>query len=264
MVAGPSAAAPSPLGPDERRRYRSDGFLVVRGLLTPDEVARVADDADALRGRADLIDPKNLRCRFQPHFETGELLLEAIDPVVEVSDAIAAVAADPRVVGLVSTVLGAPALPFKDKLIYKPPGSNGYALHQDFIAWPGFPRTFTTVVLAIDPSTADNGCIEAFAGAHARGYLSPRDGDFHDIPEHVVADAPLARLELAPGDAVVFGCFLPHRSAPNRSSQGRRQLYLSYSSAREGGELRAAHYADFHRWLAARYAEYGVTDLFFR
>jgi len=259
---GPPAAPV--LGRDELRRYRAEGFLVVRGLLTADEVARVAADADALRARADLIHPSNLRCRFQPHFASGEHLLEAVDPVVEVSPAIDAIARDPRVVGLVSAVLGAPALLFKDKLIFKPPGSNGYALHQDFISWPGFPRTFTSVALAIDPSTIENGCIEAYAGAHVRGYLSPRDGDFHDLPEHLVADAPLVRLELAPGDAAVFGCFLPHRSSPNRSTQGRRQLYLSYSSEREGGDLRTAHYAGFHRWLTERYAEYGVTDLFFR
>ena len=28
---------------------------------------------------------------------------------------------------------------------------------------------------------------------------------------------PAEAQELAPGDAAIFGCFLPHRSAPNRS-----------------------------------------------
>src|SRR5690606_22247685 len=108
------------------------------------------------------------------------------------------------------------------------------------------------------------GWIEAFAGAHQRGYLSPRDGDYHDLPEHLFDSFERVPLDLQPGDAAIFGCFLPHRSAPNRSTASRRHLYLSYNSARDGGDQRASHYAEFHDWLRRRYAEYGVTDVFFR
>jgi 2-aminoethylphosphonate dioxygenase len=71
-------------------------------------------------------------------------------------------------------------------------------------------------------------------------------------------------LELEPGDLAIFGGFAPHRSAPNRSDRWRRQLYLSYNKLSDGGQQRARHYEEFHRWLRVKYAEYGKTSLYFR
>mgnify|MGYP003332445714 CR=1 FL=1 len=45
-------------------------------------------------------------------------------------------------------LLGEEVCLFKDKLIYKPAGATGYPLHQDYIAWPDFPKTFTTAVVS--------------------------------------------------------------------------------------------------------------------
>jgi len=71
-------------------------------------------------------------------------------------------------------------------------------------------------------------------------------------------------LDLAPGDVAIFGCFTPHRSAPNLTSRWRRQLYLSYTARRDGGDLREQHYRRFHAWLRQKYAASGKTDLYFR
>ncbi len=71
-------------------------------------------------------------------------------------------------------------------------------------------------------------------------------------------------LELDPGDVAVFGCFVPHRSGPNRSDRWRRLLYLGYNADSDGGDRRAAHYAEFHAWLKAKYAEYGKAETYFR
>lgn len=256
--------APIVLTEADHATYRRDGFLILRRVIAPDEIARLAADCDVLARRDDILQPENMRCRFQPHIESGENLLEAVDGIIDLCPAVERIARDLRLLGPLGELFGAPAHLFKDKLVYKPPGSNGYALHQDYIPWPDFPRTFTSVVVAIDAGTAENGCIELYRGYHQRGYLSPRDGDYHDLPDHLFERATLARLELAPGDVGIFGCFAPHRSPPNRSAHGRRHLYLSYNSARDGGDQRAQHYATFHRWLRERYAEYGVTNLFFR
>ena len=53
-------------------------------------------------------------------------------------------------------------------------------------------------------------------------------------------------LELEPGDAAIFGCFVPHRSAPNRSGIWRRLLYLNYNADFDGGDQSDGHYAEFH------------------
>jgi len=249
---------------DQRRAFADDGFLVVRGLFDPAEMAVAAMECERLLGRADLKDTNNIRCRWKDHAGTGECLFECFDPVADISPVCAALARDPRLVGVVSELYGEPARLFKDKLIFKPPGAKGYDLHQDFIGWPNFPESFVTAAVAIDPCGRDNGATEAFSGYHRRGYLSPKDGDYHNVPPGAVDETAGVMLELEPGDVAIFGCFVPHRSAPNTSGGSRRLLYLSYNAESDGGDRRDAHYAEFHAWLKTKYAEYGKRDTYFR
>lgn len=246
-----------------RGDYERDGFVVVRGLFAADEVARAAGEGDTLLKRADLISTRNLRCRWQTNVTTGECAFETFDPIIDLSPACAALAGDARLLGLLAALYGDAACLFKDKLIYKPPGLTGYGLHQDWIAWPGFPRSFLTVLVPFDAADRDNGATEVFAGYHHGGSLTAQDGEYHELPLSAVDASRGVLLEMAPGDVAVFGGFTPHRSAPNRSGRWRRQLYLSYNRHTDGGDQRAKHYAEFHVWLRKKYAEYNKPDVYF-
>ena len=90
-----------------------------------------------------------------------------------------------------------------------------------------------------------------FPGYHQQGSLSAEDGQYHELPPDAVDESVVCRLVLEPGDVAIFSGFTPHRSAPNRSGRWRRQLYLSYNQRSDGGEQRAKHYDEFHRWLAS-------------
>ena len=47
----------------------------------------------------------------------------------------------------------------------------------------------------------------------------------------------------APGDAIFFDSFAPHRSAPNNTTMPRRVLYITYNRASDG-DWREQYYAD--------------------
>ena len=245
-------------------QYHADGFLVVRQVFAPDRIAELEAEADRLRARFDLIDPNNIRCRWQDHVTTGECRFDCFDPVIDLSAACERAARDAKLLDIVSALYGEPACLFKDKLIFKPAGALGYQLHQDYISWKSFPTSFLTVIVAIDAADAANGATEVFPGYHRQGCLSQHDGNYHQLPDDAVDLSAGVVLELEPGDVAMFSGYTPHRSGPNRSDQSRRLLYLSYNAASEGGDQRAAHYAEFHSWLKARYAEYGKTATFFK
>jgi hypothetical protein len=249
--------------PENRASYERDGFVIVRGLFEPEEMARAAAEAEELLRRTDLISTRNLRCRWQPDVRTGECCFETFDPVVDIGPVSRALALDPRLLDLLAGLYGEPACLFKDKLIFKPPRVKGYGLHQDWIAWPGFPRSFLTVLVPLDPARPDNGCTVVYRGYHHNGSLSDEDGNYHELPAGLVEESRAVPLELDPGDVAVFGGFTPHGSEPNRSEGWRRQLYLSYNKLSEGGEQRARHYQEFHAWLRVKYAEYGKHDTYF-
>jgi ectoine hydroxylase-related dioxygenase (phytanoyl-CoA dioxygenase family) len=247
----------------QRLSYERDGYLVLRGLFTPAELQAAADEAAALLERHDLISTRNLRCRWQTNVHTGACQFETFDPFLDLAPVCRALAHDRRLLQALDNLYGEPACLFKDKLIYKPPGVKGYGLHQDWIAWPGFPRSFLTVVVPLDPTGADNGCTEVFPSYHHRGSLSLADGQYHELPPEAVDEAVCVPLELSPGDVAIFGGFTPHRSAPNRSERWRRQMFLSYNKLSDGGDQHAKHYDEFHCWLRKRYAEHGKHDVYF-
>jgi ectoine hydroxylase-related dioxygenase (phytanoyl-CoA dioxygenase family) len=257
-------SVPSPLTPDQTRQYDRDGYLILRGLFAPDRLAAAAAEADGLLRRTELIHTDNLRCRWSTHAQSGECIFETFDPVADLSPACGQLATDPRLLAALSALYGEQACLFKDKLIFKPPGCKGYGLHQDFIAWPHFPRSFLTAIVPLDPATATNGCTEVFTGYHKNGCLSAEDGDYHELSLDLVDPSRAVPLLLDVGDVGIFGGFTPHRSAPNTTAGYRRQLYLSYNAFSDGGPQRDRHYAEFIPWLKEKYAQYGRTGVYFR
>ena len=245
-------------------QYQADGFIILRQVFTPAEIAELEAEANALWWRRDLIDTDNIRCRWKNHVETKECKFECYDPVIDIGPVCAKLARDPRILDPLHDIYGEPAHLFKDKLIYKPPGTEGYNLHQDYIAWETFPKSFLTVLIAIDPADGDNGATEVFPGYHHNGLLTPADGMYHDLPLELIDQTKGVKLDLRPGDIGIFGGYTPHRSSANLTSGWRRQLYVSYNRDSDGGEQRTEHYAYFHQWLHERYAEYGKTKVYFR
>jgi ectoine hydroxylase-related dioxygenase (phytanoyl-CoA dioxygenase family) len=129
--------------PQSRARpYRTDGFLILREVFERTEMAELDAEATRVFQRKDLID---------------------LSPVF------ARVAQDESSLATMSLLSGEPAFPFKDKLIFKPPGALGYALHQDYISRKTLHASFVTVIPAIDPAEPRNGATEVFPGYHQRG-----------------------------------------------------------------------------------------------
>ena len=252
-----------PLTPEQIAAYHRGGFVTARGVFAA-AVAELQNEASRLTGLTPLIDVNNIRCRWQNHAETGECRFDCFDPVIDISPICEHIARSPILSDMAAQLYGEPAFLFKDKLIFKPPGAKGYDMHQDYISWESFPESFLTVIVAIDPSDASSGATEVFPGYHQQGCMSPRDGMYHTLKDDQVDASRGVVLELQPGDVAFFSGFTPHRSAPNQSGHSRRLLYLSFNAARDGGDVRTAHYAFFHEWLQERYAEYGKTETYFR
>lgn len=256
--------APSDRRSVPRRLYDDQGYIVMRNFFPRDLIEQVSREAHALvLFRKDLIATLNLRCRWQINTLNQECQFETFDPIIDLSPVCDTVAHHPKLLAALGELYGEPACLFKDKLIMKAPGMPGYGLHQDWISWPGFPRSFLTVLVPIDGADVENGCTEVFPGYHHNGTLSPEDGDYHELPADAIDEARCVPLQLGPGDIAVFNGFVPHRSKPNCSERWRRQLYLSYNKFSDGGQQRTQHYEEFHRWLKVKYAEYGKTDTYF-
>jgi ectoine hydroxylase-related dioxygenase (phytanoyl-CoA dioxygenase family) len=255
---------PRVLSDDEVAFYQREGYLIARGVFSAAEIGRLAADVDRVsREQAKLIDANNMRVRFKQHHVTNETIFEVFDPISDLSPVARSITQDRRILDRLHDLYGEPAELFKDKLIYKPAGAIGATLHQDWIAWPGFPESFLTVLLAIDPFTAESGATEVFPRCHTNGYMSPKDGQHHYVE---LSNLPTQSVPLLlnPGDLAIFTCFTPHRSAPNTSAIARRGYFISYNARSDGGQQYAKHYREFHDWLRSKSPPEKQPLLFFR
>jgi ectoine hydroxylase-related dioxygenase (phytanoyl-CoA dioxygenase family) len=255
---------PRVLTPEQVTFYRTEGYLLLRNVFRPEDLSGLTDEVDSIfRNRPDLISADNMRVRFKPHVDTNEPIFEVFDPIADLSPIAKSIVQDRRILDRLHDLYEEPACLFKEKLIYKPPGATGATLHQDWIAWPGFPESFLTVVVPLDSFNEHSGATEVFPRCHLNGYLSPKDGQHHYVELKDLPTVPVP-LIMEPGDIAIFGCFAPHRAGANTSSLPRRGYFISYNALSDGGEQYQKHYPEFHAWIRAKTPEPRRSQLFFR
>ncbi|MCU0713009.1 MAG: phytanoyl-CoA dioxygenase family protein [Pirellula sp.] len=241
--------------------YHEKGFLVVRDVFARSEIQALATDVErVVSERSDTFRHSNMRVRFKT--SGVDQVLEVIDPISDLSPVAKSFCHDSRITDRVGSVYGEAASLFKDKYFCKPAGTEGLALHQDWIAWPGFPESFLTVLVAIDQFSEASGATKVYPGCHKAGYLSPRDSMHHHLEHSQMAVSPEC-LELAPGDIALFSCYTPHYSEANRSHGTRRGYFISYNAFSEGENRWQSHYNEFHEWIRSCVPEETRSQLVF-
>ncbi|MCG3127496.1 MAG: hypothetical protein CHACPFDD_02356 [Phycisphaerae bacterium] len=225
------------------RQFVADGFAIVRGVFSRDDLDELtADVLRIARGAypcpslqpvpAELSDEavlRNFLCIHQPHF---------VSPVIQ------QFVRHPRLCDVLSRLVAA-HLPWWDgrvkcmqsMLFVKPPGERGQAWHQDEVYIPTRDRSLCGAWIAIDPATVANGCLWVLPGSHRSGYLYPQrphqQPDEFDFADESCGfdDAQELPVELNAGDAVFFNGYLLHRSKRNRSEIFRRAIVFHYCNA---------------------------------
>src|SRR6478672_10647701 len=151
---------PGRLSADEVERFRREGYLLFHQPVLPpakfDALRRHFDDklarwAEESGGRS----PEHMDV---PHFTDPKLFEWLLaDEVLDV----------------VESLIGPDIALWSSHFICKPPGvGKRVPWHEDSAYWGKVldPMEVVTVWLAVDPSTASNGCMRVIPGTHSFGY----------------------------------------------------------------------------------------------
>ena len=221
-----------PLNDRQVEEYHREGYVIARGFFDGEEIdllRRAAKEDRALDehsfGRADG-EGGTVRLSLWNHPGDGIYGMFARCE---------------RMVRSVEKILGGEAYHYHSKMIMKDALVGGaWTWHQDYGYWYQngvlFPL-LTSVSIAVDPSTQENGCLQVIPRSHELGridHLLSGDQAGADMERvtAVLERLPLVYCEMEPGDAVFFHANTLHRSDMNRSDNPRWSMICCYNAAR--------------------------------
>jgi 2-aminoethylphosphonate dioxygenase len=218
-------------------KYEWDGYLVVRSVLDPTEVAKYRTEIERLT-HVFAANPKRHGVRVSWHGGPDDPARQVkdIEPLVDMSDLFAVLVTDTRVTTPVEAIFADTVSLFEDKLRAKPPGGSGFDWHQDWsCCWRAHTDELITCFVSLDDANEENGALQVVPGSHRPRQCFPFYGDmkFGVDPKYVdVRKAVMPPLNA--GDMIVFDPYLLHYSGANKSDEWRRTIIYTYAPGRLG------------------------------
>ena len=219
--------------PQQIENFRKDGFLLIKGFCSLDEVNKlygVALQDNALRKNAlDLNDQSGKKTKLSLWFTPG-------------NDVFGYLTRSKKMIKSVGQLLDsdAPVCHFHSKLLQKEPKVGGaWEWHQDYGYWYKnqfmFPDQLLSVMVALTKATKENGCLQLIKGSHKlgrvnHGFAGEQVGADIVMVENALKTMELVYCEIEPGDALFFHSNLLHRSEANLSNDPRWSIISCYSS----------------------------------
>jgi hypothetical protein len=227
-------------------RYHEDGFVISKSFFDPQEIDLLSKSA-----REDHELDKHSFGRRDGEGGTVKLSLWN-----HPGDGIYGMFARcERMVRSVEKILEGEAYHYHSKMIMKDAKIGGaWAWHQDYGYWYQnhvLRPLLTSVSIAVDPATRENGCLQVIAGSHHCGRINhvlsgDQAGADMDRVNDILKRMPLVYCVMEPGDAIFFHPNLLHRSDQNNSDNPRWSMICCYNAARNN-PARESHHPSYTR-----------------
>ena len=232
-----------PLTESEVSFFEKNHYLVLRKPFAPSQGEALAKWA------AELLAWPESPGKWMKYFETspksGERQLCRVENFLPYHEGFRSLLKDPVLFDILEQLMGEPATLYKEKINLKLPGGSGFGAHQDAPAFVTFGQRYhITLMLAIDDSTLENGCLQFSDPVPVYTTLAQNpDGT---LCSQLEGELPWRPLEVKAGDVVLFDSYIPHRSPTNTSDSSRRAGFITYNRLAEG-KRRDDYFADKRR-----------------
>ena len=226
---------------EQKRFFDENGYLVVRGLFTPEEADFYRDHYMRMR-----------EAGAQPGDFSG-VDVNSSDPLKRYprmihmhrwDDASLKWAIDRRLNDVMTALLGGEPYMVQTMIYFKPPQARGQALHQDQYYLRAQPGTCIAAWMAIDRCDEANGCLQVVPGSQAWPLLCTVKADtrvsFTDVTVPIPDGTPVHPVILDPGDVLFFNGQVVHGSLPNSTADRFRRSLIGHYV--QGEARQVAHY----------------------
>ncbi len=224
--------------------FHTDGYLLVKSLFDAEEtrlmVAAARGDANVASHAYDVNDASGRKSKLTLWNHPS-------------NDIFGMAARSERVVNAAERLLDDEVYHYHSKLSIKEPHVGGaWEWHQDYGYWYQngclYPDMLS-VMIALDPSTRQNGCMQVLRASHKMGRIDHRltgdqTGADLDRVAHAKKEFELVYCVMDPGDAFFFHCNTLHASAPNDSDHPRWVLICCYN-AKHNNPVKQHHHPQY-------------------
>lgn len=229
--------------PEMKQDFEKDGYILIRSLLTSQELSRLNEDIQKDNGiiQHSFVVPdghgRNSRLCLWNH--PGQ-------------DITGMVGRCQKVAGTMAELLGGEVYHYHTKLMMKEAHTGGsFVWHQDYGYWYNNGCLFPdmgTIFIAIDKCDEENGCLKVLKGSHLLGRIDHKKvggqmgADMERVELVMKTQAlPLVEVKMEPGDALFFHSNVLHRSEQNNSDRRRWAFLISYNRASNNPVMKHHH-----------------------
>lgn len=210
--------------------YKTNGYLLVRGVFSQNEVEEMRTAIDGILNRAaqsKFDSNATWQGDYLPPDQLKKLVLKGFHDVHYQDASFTRAAIHPNMASVLSQLIGPNVQLHHSKMLVKPP-ENGAAfpLHQDAPYFPHANHSMLAASVHLDDSDMENGCLCVIPGTH-KNDIMPHVGRYYlDHKEY-----PLSMATPCPakaGDVLFFNYLTIHGSDVNRSTRNRRNVLYQY------------------------------------
>ncbi len=236
QAAGPSTAD---LGQAEQKSFYEDhGYLVFPELLSPAELAALRAALAEVLVEAEGLTTTTDKFSVTQADDGTWSVRRVFNPIAH-HQSFHDLVFNPKILDVVENLIGPDIQLHHTKLNLKPPSNREarFEWHQDY---PFFPHTnfdLLAVMIYLDESTEENGCLTIVPGSHKlgpRNHLFAKDGAFSSqLEDKSVLDDPMdwLKVPVPAGGMELHHCNMLHSSTANRGTRPRSAIVIQYRAA---------------------------------
>jgi ectoine hydroxylase-related dioxygenase (phytanoyl-CoA dioxygenase family) len=223
----PDLSSPYSVPPEAIEAYRRDGHAILRGVLSPEEVAAYREAIeDAVRRLNQESRPLSERDTY------GKAFLQTTN-LWEFDEGVAKFSLSKRIGAIATELIGCGAVRlYHDQALFKEAGGGPTPWHQDQFYWPLDCRTVTAWIPLVR-ATQEMGTMRFAAGSHREGYIkavgiSDESELFFDrfVSERGLEVHETETLEV--GDVSFHNGWVLHAAGGNRTETMREAMTMIY------------------------------------
>jgi ectoine hydroxylase-related dioxygenase (phytanoyl-CoA dioxygenase family) len=225
---------------ETRRFYDDNGYVVIKGIFSPEEVVALREHYMEVRARG--AHPGDMT-GIQPDSNDPLLRYPRMIHMHYWDETSMNWMLDARLREALNALLRDDPLAVQTMMYFKPPGARGQALHQDNYYLRVKPGTCMAAWMALDPCDEDNGCMQVVPGSHDWPILCPEKADtsisFTDVTVPLPERAAAVPVIMEAGDVLFFNGSIVHGSLPNRTKDRFRRALIAHYIEGNSEELGA-------------------------